>query len=329
MARRDTPSARLEDVARAAGVSRATAARALGGYGAVSAAVRTRVAEAAARLGYTPDPVARALGSGNGLRLVVAVAGPTAAELRDPYIDRIVSAAAATAAPHRLGVSLHWVPLRSPADLRHLAADRTVRGVLLVNSTPPLLGEVPDNLRGRVAAVGLGSRTVPSFDIGLGAATSTILTYLLNAGRRRIVMVTGSGWLPSTNHSVAAHRTLMRATGLPTRVVAGDFTAASGRAAAVEALDRWPDTDAVFAGSDAMALGALVALRARGVDVPGDVAVAGFDDIPFAALSAPALTTAGHPVEEIAAAATGAILDRVTPRPVTLFPSELVVRDSA
>ena len=65
------------------------------------------------------------------------------------------------------------------------------------------------------------------------------------------------------------------------------------------------------------------------MDVPGDVAVAGFDDIPFAALSAPALTTAGHPVEEISVAATTAILDRRPPRPVTLFPSELVIRDSA
>jgi DNA-binding LacI/PurR family transcriptional regulator len=156
-----------------------------------------------------------------------------------------------------------------------------------------------------------------------------MLAHLHASGRRRIVVVTGSGWLPCTERTVAIYRELTRNAGMPARLLPGDFSAASGRKAALRALDRWPDTDAILAGSDAMALGALSALRARGVDVPGDVAVAGFDDIPFAALSAPALTTASHPVEGIATAATTAMLDRTPPPPVTMFPSEMVVRDSA
>jgi DNA-binding LacI/PurR family transcriptional regulator len=94
-------------------------------------------------------------------------------------------------------------------------------------------------------------------------------------------------------------------------------------------LRRWPDTDAMFAGSDAMALGALAVLRERGVDVPGDIAVAGFDDVPFAALSAPALTTATHPVEQIVAGAVTALLGESRVPPATAYASELVLRESA
>jgi DNA-binding LacI/PurR family transcriptional regulator len=76
-------------------------------------------------------------------------------------------------------------------------------------------------------------------------------------------------------------------------------------------------------------VGVLGALRELGVEAPGDVAVAGFDDIPFAALSAPALTTASHPVGRIAAAAATAILNRAAVSPETVFASELVRRESA
>ncbi|MEU4744837.1 substrate-binding domain-containing protein, partial [Actinosynnema sp. NPDC023658] len=77
------------------------------------------------------------------------------------------------------------------------------------------------------------------------------------------------------------------------------------------------------------ALGALSALRRAGVDVPGDVAVAGFDDIAFAALSRPGLTTTTNPVEAIATGAATAVLDRHSPARLTFYPSALVLRDSA
>ena len=83
----------------------------------------------------------------------------------------------------------------------------------------------------------------------------------------------------------------------------GDFSARRGRAAVSVILRRWPSTDAIVAVSDATALGVLQGLTARGVRVPADVAVTGFDDIPLAGLVSPGLSTATHPVEEIAAAA--------------------------
>jgi DNA-binding LacI/PurR family transcriptional regulator len=319
----------LNDVARAAGVSRATASRVIAGYGASSPAARARVGAAAARLGYTPDLAARALVGRAGFRLVIAVTGMTPSVLDDPYVDRLVSATAAVCAEHGIGVSLQWLPLHAPGDLHRLGEDRGVHGVLVVDPTDQVLRAVPAALTGRIASIGIGAPHVPSFDVDNARSTTTMARYLHASGRRRIAMVSGPAWLPGTRQSVDAYRATMRAAGLPTRIVPGDFTLAGGSAATLTALHRWPDTDAVLASSDAMALGAIVTLRQHDRSVPADVAVAGFDDIPFAALSTPALTTASHPVERIAANAATAVLDGRRIPPATVYTPELIRRESA
>ncbi|MEV1012411.1 LacI family DNA-binding transcriptional regulator [Micromonospora sp. NPDC049801] len=321
--------ATLEDVARAAGVSRSTASRVIAGTGFASPAARARVVTAADQLGYVPNPAARALVRGGGVRLVVAALGTSAAVLDDPYVDRVVGSAARVCAPAGVGVALHWLPLGDPRGLDQLAADRSVCGVVLVNTTEDLLAAVPRALHGRIASIGIGSATVPSFDVDNTTGAGAVLRHLYGTGCRRIAMVTGPRWLPCAQRPVRAYRHLMREAGLPERVVRGDFTAARGREAAGEALRRWPDVDAIYAISDETALGVIAELREDGVRVPGDVAVAGFDDIPLAGMTAPALTTASHPVGRIAAAAAAAVLAGRPGAPVTLFPSDLVARDSA
>lgn len=322
-------SATLDDVARAAGVSRATASRVVTGQGPASARARDRVAAAVTELGYVPDAAARALASRSGTRLAIAVIGHTAAVLDDPYVGRVLTTAAHIAAEREVGVSLHWVPLSAPGTLAGLAGSRGLGGLVVVNPTRPALETVPRSLRGRVAAIGVGTRDVPSFDVDNRTGTDGVVRHLVSTGRRRIAMVTGPPWLPCGERAVEAYRRVMRESGGETRVVPGDFTAARGAEAAAEIMTLWPDTDAVFALSDLTALGVLDGLHARGVQVPGDVAVAGFDDIAFACLSRPALTTSTHPVEEIAAAAARAVLDHNNDGPVTFFPSTLVVRESA
>ncbi|MEU4400886.1 LacI family DNA-binding transcriptional regulator [Micromonospora orduensis] len=321
--------ATLDDVARLAGVSRSTASRVIAGTGFASPDARDRVTTAVHRLGYVPNPAARALVRGAGVRLVVAVTGNSAAVLDDPYVHRVVGSAARVCTPAGVGVALYWLPLGDPTGLDQLARDRSVCGVLLVNTTEELLDAVPLALRGRVVSIGVGSPTVPSFDVDNTAGAGEVLRHLYGTGRRRIAMVTGPQWLPCSRRPVEAYRALMRQAGLPERVLPGDFSAASGRAAAGEALRRWPDVDAIYAISDETALGVIAALRDEGVRVPGDVAVAGFDDIPLAAMTDPSLTTASHPVGRIATAAAEALLDGRPAAPVTLFPSALVARASA
>ncbi|RIV41255.1 LacI family DNA-binding transcriptional regulator [Micromonospora radicis] len=319
--------ATLDDVARAAGVSRSTASRVIAGNGFASPIARERVHTAADRLGYVPNAAARALVRGAGVRLLVAVAGASAAVLDDGYVDQVVSSTAQVCARYGLGVAVEWVPLDEPDRLTRLTDDHGVAGLLLVNTTDVLLGLVPGRLRGRTVSIGIGSTTVPSVDIDNGGGTAAIVRHLYAAGRRRIAMVTGPRWLSCANRSVEAYRGLLRDAGLPAREVLGDFTATRGRAAAREVLRRWPDTDAIVGISDATALGVIGALRAEGVQVPGDVAVTGFDDIPLA--SATALTTASHPVRRIATAAATMVLEQRPEPGSTVFPSALVLRESA
>jgi DNA-binding LacI/PurR family transcriptional regulator len=166
-------------------------------------------------------------------------------------------------------------------------------------------------------------------DVDNGHAAAVIVGHLLASGRRRIAMITGPAWMPCSWRMTDAYRDAMAAAGLPVRLVPGGFGFEDGRVGAREVLRRWPDTDAVFAVCDATALGALSTLRELGVRVPGDVAVAGFDDVPMAAWSGPALTTATHPVEAIATDAASAVLTGRPMAPHTWHPSELVLRESA
>ncbi|MBB3677468.1 LacI family DNA-binding transcriptional regulator [Modestobacter versicolor] len=327
---RSRPAVTLEHVALAAGVSRATASRVLTGSGVASERARRQVLEAAVQLGYVADPVARALVSGRGTRLVVAASAQCPDDVEHcAYTSRVVSAAAQVCAAEGLGVALRWVPVDSPgAVLDDLARDRSVAGVLLVNTTELTLQLLPRDLAGRVASIGVGGPGVPEVDVDTLTVARRITEHLLTTGRRRVALLAGPAWMPCAQRPVAAYRAAMRAAGLPAHVVPGDFSARHGRAGAAEVLRRWPDTDAVYGICDEVALGALQTLRAAGRQVPGDVAVMGFDDIPAAEFSGPGLTTATHPVEQIATAATRIALG-VVPGARTLFPSELVLRETA
>jgi DNA-binding LacI/PurR family transcriptional regulator len=324
----DAPSpVTLEHVARAAGVSRATASRALTGGGPVSTETQRQVRAAADALGYVADPVARALVSGRGTRVVVAVIS----ESPDPsgwYLSRLLAAGARVCTPDGLGIGVVAVRPRDPGrTLDALARDRTVAGVVVVNTTPDLLAAVPPALRGRVASIGVGDDLVPSFDVDNAGGGRRGTEHLIRSGRRRIAMITGPTWLPCSWRAVEAYRATVEAAGLPVRIVPGGFEAAHGEAGVATALARWPDTDAVLAICDDVALGVLRALRRAGRRVPEDIAVAGFDDLPIA--DATDLTSGTHPVEAVAAAAVRGALTRAQPEGTRFFPSELVVRQSA
>ena len=320
--------ATLADVARRAGVSAATASRALSGHGAASSSTRDRVTAAARALGYIPNAAARALATRTGTRIAIAVGGHTAHVLNDPYVARVTAATAHAAASREVGVSLHWLPLHDPTELARLTENRDLSGIIVVNPTQPSLTAVPRAARRRIAAIGMGTRDVPAFDVDNATGTTKVIEHLLTTGRRRIAMITGPTWLPCTERALTAYHRAAEEAGIPTRHLPGNFTAAQGESAATDIMTRWPDTDAIFALGDLSALGAMTALRRKGLDVPGDIAIAGFDDIPFAALSHPPLTTTTNPVEPLATAATTTLLDRRPTSPLTFYPSTLIPRST-
>jgi DNA-binding LacI/PurR family transcriptional regulator len=321
-------AATIIDVANLAGVSKSTASRVLTGTGRVSSAAVAVVTRAADELHYVANPAARALITMSGTRVVVGAVSPRATLSIDAYLSQVVSAAAAACGPERIGVGLQALSLAGPDPFAELGRDPTVQGVVLVNTTSSVLAAAGRALPGRIVSIGVGSAAVPSIDVDNGAGAETIVRHLLESGRRRIAMVTGPQWLPCIRRPVTAYQQLMRDAGLSTRIVAGDFTPESGRTAAAAALRRWPDLDAIVAICDDTALGVLAELRSRGVEVPGDVAVVGFDDIPFAEFAG--LTTATHPVERIADTAARTLLQGRTDRAAdVVFGSELVLRQSA
>jgi DNA-binding LacI/PurR family transcriptional regulator len=324
----DGRAATIYDVARRAGVSKSTASRVLTGQPRVSTQAAEQVKRAASELGYVRNPAALSMSTSSGTRVVVGVVSPRAKLVVDEYLARVVTTAARVCAAERIGVGLEPLALNSPDPFGALANDPTVHGIVLVNTTGSVLRAVDHRLAGRVVSIGVGSPLVPTVDVDNYLGGRAITSRLVESGRRRIAMITGPRWMPCLDRMTNAYAQMMSAAGLPIRTVVGGFTAESGQLAAHALLSRWPDVDAIFAVCDATAMGVIAELRARHIDVPGDIAVAGFDDTELAHYAG--LTTATHPVEAIAEAATRAVLDvRATRPPDLYFPSELVVRQTA
>jgi len=324
----DNRASTIFDVARLAGVSKSTASRVLTGDHRVSADAVEQVTHAAAQLAYVRNPAARSMTTSSGTRIVIGVVSPRPTLVVDEYLSRVVSTAARLCAPERIGVAVQPLLLTGPDPLVAFTHDPTVHGVIVVNSTEAILEAVDRRLAGRVVSIGIGSSLVPFVDVDNYTSALATTRHLIESGRRHVVMLSGPKWLPCTTRLTQAYRKVMREAGLPARTVVADFSAESGRVGAAKVLRKWPDVDAIFAVSDATAIGVIGELRARHIDVPGDVAVAGFDDIAFAQFSE--LTTATHPVEAIAEAATRAVLEASTARPPDMFfPSQLVLRKTA
>jgi DNA-binding LacI/PurR family transcriptional regulator len=228
------------------------------------------------------------------------------------------------------GVGLEWLAIGGSRGLHALADRSEVRGVIVVNTVYELLAQLPRRLAGRVVSIGVGAPGVRNLEVDSEGAAEAIVRHLLQTGRRAPVMLTGPAWLPCIRWQSGRFVEVMAAAGLEPRTVTADFTSAAGATAMTEALRRWPDLDAVFANCDATAFGALGVLLGRGVRVPHDVALAGFDDVPFAALARPGLTTATHPVGQIAATAALSLLEPTTAdRLPRRFGSQLVLRETA
>jgi signal transduction histidine kinase len=162
-----------------------------------------------------------------------------------------------------------------------------------------------------------------------------ILTHLIrDHGCRRLAFIGGPQRDPDAQARSAVYRQVLAEHDLSfdSRLVAtGHFTIASGTAAAAEILDRGVEFDALVAANDGMALGAITALKARGIRVPRDVRVTGFDDLVMARFSAPPLTTARQPFERMVALAVGSVVDQIAGRQVadcTRLAVELVPRNS-
>jgi DNA-binding LacI/PurR family transcriptional regulator len=324
----------LDELAALSGVSRATVSRVING-GSVSEATRQRVTEVLERTKFRPNAAARTLASGrSGVAGVVIHLSPHLL-FQDPYFSSLLQGVTDALAEQAVGMML-WLGNRSKEEtLDQILWMGLLDGVIVTANQleDPLVdgllaSELPTVLIGHRRA----DRTASYVDVDHVEAADIITTHLLSLGRRRVGHVTGTRGTVAGEDRIAGYQRAMGRAGLSTEglIVEGDFDRASGAAAALELLDR--DVDAIFCANDASAEGALGTIRARGRSIPEDVALAGFDDLGFAAELDPPLTTMRQGIRDQGVEAAHALFHLLRDRDAgprrVILPTELIIRRS-
>ncbi|HET7168457.1 MAG TPA: LacI family DNA-binding transcriptional regulator [Candidatus Limnocylindrales bacterium] len=300
------PVATLDEVARVAGVSRATVSRVVNGSPKVSADVRRTVERAIDRLGYVPNRAARSLVTRRSDSIAVVITEPASRLFNDPFFPRLIRGVSTALAARDLQLVLLMPDdeVDERRTVRYLTAGH-VDGVILVS----LHGDdpLPSQLAARNIPVVVLARPPHGVDVNYvdadnrdGARRAT--AHLIDGGRRRIGTITGPSDMVAGVDRLAGYRDALADANLPIDadlIAGGDFTHAGGAAAMDRLLVARPDLDAVFCASDLMAVGALASLQAAGRRVPEDVAIVGYDDSPIATTTRPGLTSVRQPIEEM------------------------------
>lgn len=273
--------ATIRDVARRAQLSVATVSRALNGLDNVSEQAKERVAEAVRALGYVPHAGARSL----SLSRTNAV-GVVLPDLHGEFFSEIVRGMDREAS--RRGYLLLLSNLHGSPDQASLAL-RAMHGRVdgLIVMAPQLKAEeleaaLPPGLPSMLINTRDGSRTRAAIHLDNAAGVRAVVEHFAALGRRRLVHIAGPEGNIDADERAAAFREACSAHGLDCELLRGDFEEESGEAAVAQLLAAGQRFDALFAGNDNMAIGALQALRSAGLAVPAEVAVVGFDDIPLA-----------------------------------------------
>lgn len=333
----------LDDVARQAGVSRATVSRALSGHSAVRPETRRSVQAAARQIGYVLNQTARSLATRHAGAVGVLIPEPDERVFTDPFFSRIfrgaMSAFAGTDTHVLLGITNSstpgWGPSgQNPMDL--LGSGR-LDGAVIVSHHEAATSALAEVAAQPVPVVFVGDPQVPGapfVDLRNREAARIATRRLIEQGRTRLAMVCGPADMHAARERRAGFLEELAAHGLePVAQVVGDFTMQTGRRATADFLAGQPGIDGIFAASDLTAWGALQALSEAGLQVPEDVALVGFDDSPVAEAVTPALTTMTNPAETLARTAATMLRDLIDGRSPAhrqvLVSSDLVVRRSA
>ncbi|MET1087300.1 MAG: LacI family DNA-binding transcriptional regulator [Arthrobacter sp.] len=305
----------MNDVARAAGVSLKTVSNVLNDYEFIRPATKQRVQDAIAELGYEANLTARSLRSGKTRML-----GLVLSDLSAPYYAELASRLMKAAAQHGYRVLVEQSDAEADVELNALQGPfRQLTDGLLFT---PLVMEA-DAIAGRLGKkplVMLGEHILdPRFDLVTmknEEAAAALTGHLLQGGRRRIAVI---GAHPGESGGTAGlrlkgYRRELDKAGVPfdpALIARCQWRRDGGAAAVAGLLDRGVEFDAVFGLNDAMALGAMHELLIRGVTVPEQVAVAGFDDIDEARFASPSLTTVSPGMAEIAERSIALLIGRI------------------
>ncbi|WP_034623294.1 LacI family DNA-binding transcriptional regulator [Cellulomonas sp. URHE0023] len=325
------PRVKMEDVARTAGVSVATVSKVVNGRYGVAQSTLTKVQEVIDQLGYEASLGARSLRSHR-----TNVIGILVAEF-EPFSTELLKGASSAVGPTGYELLAYSGGGAPGADVgwerRYLSrlSGTLIDGAIIV--TPTVVEANPGI---PVVAVDphtgpTGMPTVDSDNLG-GAVLAT--EHLLNLGHRRIAFLGGRPDLESARLREAGFRQAMAAAGVPvdeSLVRVGGYRRETADEPARVLLDRPDPPTALFAANDLSAIQVLAVARERGLSVPADLSVIGFDNVPESVLASPALTTINQPLQRMGAEALRLLVDLIGGReraPHVRLPTELVVRAS-
>lgn len=324
----------LSDVAGAAGVSPTTVSRYLSGRIALPQATRDRIDAAISALDYRPNLLAKRLSTGRAEAI-----GLVTPEIDNPFFAQLAAAVEAEADRHGYAVyltSTHGDPARELGAVRRMR-DGHVDGMVLITGRPDdgtLAGHLaPEDkvvlLDEDLPGVGL-CRVFAQNEHGAWLATR----HLIESGHKKIAFIGGPPGLLSVSERSAGFLRAMAEAGLSVAaedLYLRDYSREFGHEATRAILAGTPRPTAIFASSDYLAVGVLGAFRQAGLSVPQDMSLVGFDDMPFADLVNPALTTIRQPVSEMGRVAVRhllALTNGESPPPLTRLPVDLVLRNS-
>ena len=323
----------IKDVAKAAGLSVATVSRALNGQSAVSDDARAKVLSAAESLGYRPNIVARSLRTDRTRTIGLVIS-----DVLNPYFTELARSVEEEARALGYSVIIGNADERAELEAHHVRTllERRIDGLLVspADDHSPLTLDVADG----PTPVVFVDRWIP------GCATPVVradgreairdlVAHLYALGHRRLAIIAGPATTTTGRERVEAFRAALSEFGLllpESHIGRGDFQTRSGRLATEHFLDLPKRPDVVFATDNLMALGALDAIRERGLRVPDDIGLAAFDDIPWFPHTAPPITTISQPTTELGRVAVRALADLISGKPArsTVLPAHLVVRRS-
>lgn len=310
-----TSRVRIEEVAQAAGVSMKTVSRVLNREPNVREQTRERVLEAVEKLRYVPHTSARSLAGNRSFLIALLYNNPS-----DNYLMGIMSGVLEACEQRQYNMMLgpvEWDSRRSIRQLEELVGRSRPDGVVLtppITDAPALLSrlielEIPfasisPKVRKGVVGVGMDEKQA-AFDM---------VSHLVSLGHRRIAHVSGHPLHGATKLRLAGYQQGLKQAGLvfdPQLVVPGLFSFESGVAAANQLLSMKHRPTAVFAANDDMAAGVITVALDRGLRIPEDLSVSGFDDIPMSKHIFPPLTTVHQPVRDMGRLATLELLAEI------------------
>jgi len=321
----------VKEIAAIAKVSVATVSRALQRPEIVSEETRQRIHEIVKRLGYTPNALARNLRTAR-TRLIVALLP----DIANPFFSEVIRGIEQVAYENGYSVLLgetqsNLVREQAYADM---VAARQADGIITMFHRIPTIP-----VDGRLPIVNaceyVKDRSISSVYVDNVAAAATAVDYLVSLGHRDIAFVAGPSSSPICVDREEGYQMGLKRAGIranPALAAVGDFSIEAGERAVDHLLAQGGAFTAVFCSNDEMAIGAMRALISRGLRVPEDVSVVGFDDIRFSRYTTPALTTLSQPKNALGREAMTMLIEilndpEVPPRKRVLS-AELVVRGS-